>query len=130
MSIMSRFVPIVCAGVLVLATTLATAAPAFADSRGDAAGAAIAGGVLGFMAGAAAGDAGYDRGPPRYHRGWRVHVRMCLDRYGWRYDPQTDLVRRHGRVFRCDEWPGRFGPRGRFGPPRDYGPPPAPDYDY
>jgi hypothetical protein len=131
---MFRLVPIAYAGALALATTLAIASPAFADPRGDAAGAAIAGGVLGFMAGAAAADDGYDWPPPRFHHGWRIHVRMCLDRYGWRYDPRTDLVRWHGQLFRCDEWPDRPAPRPRFAPPPDYGPAPnygpAPDYGY
>jgi hypothetical protein len=137
---MSRIVPIACAGALALATALAGATPAFADSHGDAAGAAIAGGVLGFMAGAATAgegaDVGYDRAPPRFHRGSRIHVQMCLDHYGWRYDPRTDLVHWRGRVFRCDDWPGRPPPpRPRFGPPPGYDPspgygPPPPDYGY
>jgi hypothetical protein len=126
---MPRIVPIACAGALVLATALAAVSPAFADSRGDAAGAAIAGGVLGFMAGAAAADDGYDSPPPRFPHGWRAHVRMCVDHYGWRYDPRTDLVHWHGRFFHCDDWPGR-PPEPRFGPPGYGPPPPPPDYGY
>jgi len=125
---MSRIVPIASAGALALATMLASAAPSFADPHGNAAGAAIAGGVLGFMAGAAAADDGYGPPPPRFHGGYRVHVRMCLDHYGWRYDPRTDLVHWHGEVFRCDDWPGPPPPPPppRFGPPPAYGPPPPP----
>jgi hypothetical protein len=123
---MSKIVSLACATAIAVVATLAVTAPSSADPRGDAAGAAIAGGVLGFMAGAAAANSAPPPPPHHFHGGWHDHVRMCMDHYGWRYDPRSDLVRWHGRVFRCDDWPGRGYPP----PPRGYdrSPPPPPDY--
>jgi hypothetical protein len=113
-----KFVSIVCAAATIAAMCLATAAPSMADPAGDAAGAAVVGGVLGFMAGSAAanGDDGPPPAPASHHWAFRQHVRMCEDHYGWRYDPDADLVHWHGRVFRCDDWPDL--------PPPDDGPDP------
>lgn len=129
---MSKILSLACATAIALGTTLAVAGPTFAAPHNDAAGAAIAGGVLGFMAGAAAANGAPPPPPPHhFHGGWPEHVRMCMDHYGWRYDPHSDLVRWHDRVFRCDDWPGRGYPPPP--PPRGYGPPPPPpppDYGY
>ncbi len=32
---------------------------------------------------------------------WDEHVAACEDEFGWRYDPDTNLVHRHGHVFEC-----------------------------
>jgi hypothetical protein len=118
---------------------LGTIVPAHADDTG----AAIAGGIAGFMAGAAIGSqaqAGPPPGPPpgRFGpppgfrgRNWRIHVAACMDQWGRRYDPRTDLVYYRGRTFPCDLGfgpppgppPRRFGP-----PPEDFGSGSAPGY--
>ncbi len=117
---MLRIIKLAGGAAIAIAMIVAAAAPSYAAPHGphggdgDDPGAAVVGGMLGFMAGAAAADGGRFDGPPRHRRSdWRDHVEACLDHYGRRYDPRTDLVRFHGDVFKCDDWDG---------PPRHGGP--------
>ena len=101
---MHKLLSISGAAALVLAFTLSAATPTLADSASDAAAAGIVGGVFGFMAGAAAASS---PGPVYYHHprqydDYEEHVQACEDAYGWRYDPDTDLVTRHHRSFPCE----------------------------
>jgi hypothetical protein len=140
---MSKLKSFACAGAValglsLLASVASTAAPPpHNNGNGDnnAASAAVAGGVLGFIAGAASANSASDDGPdygpppPHFHGGYGEHVRLCFQHYGHRYDPHSDLVHFHGRVFRCDDWPGR-GPGPGYGPPspdRGYDAPPPDD---
>ena len=100
---MNKLVSIAGAASLVLAFALSSATPTLADPASDAAAAGIVGGVFGFMAGAAAAGA---PGPVYHHRrhfdAYQEHVQACEDAYGWRYDPDTDLVTRYHRSYPCD----------------------------
>ncbi len=101
---MNKLLSIAASGALIIGLSLAAVGTAAADPAGDAAAAGIVGGVLGFMAGTAASNGG---GPVYYshhHRmsDWERHVADCEDAYGWRYDPDSDLVTRHGHSFYCD----------------------------
>ena len=99
---MSKILSIACGAGLALAMALSTTAP----SRADDAAAGIVGGMLGFMAGTAAANGGIGVDPGYHHHhhmsDWDQHVQDCQDAYGWRYDPDTDMVHSHYHVFPCD----------------------------
>jgi hypothetical protein len=99
---MRKLLSLAAATALIAGMSLTAVGTAQADQAGDAVAAGVFGGVLGFMAGSAAAHAG-----PVYHHhqrydDWEQHVNDCEDAYGWRYDPDTDLVTRHGHSFYCD----------------------------
>src|ERR1700712_5782962 len=89
---------------LALAFGIALSLPAHADPAGDALAAGVAGGMFGFMAGAA----GASSDEPAHHHhhhytsDYEQHVQDCEDAYGWRYDPDTDLVKVHHHFMPCD----------------------------
>ena len=102
---MNKLISLAAASALLVGLSLGAAGSAVADPAGDAMAAGVVGGVLGFMAGTAAASGGDDA--PVYHHHfrrdeWERHVEDCEDAYGWRYDPDSDLVTRHGRSFYCD----------------------------
>jgi hypothetical protein len=99
---MNKFLPFATAALLAAGISFAAATPSVAGPHDDAAAAAFAGGELGFMAGTMAAQ-----GAPPPHRmhhrdwAWEQHVQDCEDYWGWRYDPETDLVTRRGHQFPC-----------------------------
>jgi hypothetical protein len=102
---MNKFFSIAGAAAVAIAFSLSAATPSSADPASDAAAAGFVGGVLGFMAGAAVAS-----GPHHVHTyvdsgdyGYYHHVRVCKRAYGWRYDPESDLVTdRYGDEYPCD----------------------------
>ena len=100
---MNKLLSIATTAALVVGLSLSVSGAARADSAGDAAAGAFVGGVLGFMAGSAAAGGGPVVVHHHHHMSdWEQHVQDCEDAYGWRYNPDTDMVRHHGYSSYCD----------------------------
>ena len=99
---MNKIITLAGAAVMAAAFTLSAATPSMADKASDAVAAGFVGGMFGFVAGAAAASAGGSHHHHMHNSEWRQHVEDCQDEYGWRYDPDTDLVTKHHKQFYCD----------------------------
>jgi hypothetical protein len=89
---MKKLLTVAAAGALAVGVSVAATAPsqAFFPPGG-----LFVAGVAGFMAGAVIASAAEHDQWDRGGESWNEHVAACEQEYGWRYDPNTNLVHRH-----------------------------------